>query len=298
MQILNLKQLEAFCAVVDCGGFTAASQSLYLAQSTISGHVSALERDLGVALLTRTGKKSVSLTPEGRRVYAHAKTILQSCQELSGELAEQTSHELVIAASSIPMQYILPRLTAEYLAADPACRLILRDGDSREVHDALLSGRAHVGFAGAMLESREITYDLIAEDPLVLVAPDTEEYRALRDAGTEGNALLSRPLLFREGGSGTQVAGARFLADNGICPQDLCIVARIENSEALLRAVGCGMGCAVVSALAAESARGVISFPLVGKSNSRPLYMLRPRTRRMTAAARDFAAFVLRNKSE
>ena len=91
MQTLNLKQLEAFCAVVERGSFTAAAEALYLAQSTVSGHILALEKDIGVPLLVRSGKRRITLTEEGRRVYDHAHTILQSCNELSRELEEQTS---------------------------------------------------------------------------------------------------------------------------------------------------------------------------------------------------------------
>ena len=294
MQALNLKQLEVFCAVVEQGSFTAAAEKLYLAQSTVSGHVAALEEDLGVPLLVRTGKRRIALTGEGRRVYAHARTILQSCEELSRELEEQVSRELTIAASSIPMQYILPRLMADFAAADPDFRFILRDGDSREVHQTVLQGEANLGFVGAVLNTREFRYDVIAQDPLVLVTPDTPRFRELRAAGTPGNQLLrEEPLIFREGGSGTQIAGQRFLTENGIAAEELKIVARIENSEALLRTVSCGLGCAVVSGLAAATNRGLVAFPLVGRSTSRELYMIQPRDRRPTRAAKSFIDFVL-----
>ncbi len=294
MQALNLKQLEVFCAVVEQGSFTAAAEKLYLAQSTVSGHVAALEEDLGVPLLVRTGKRRISLTGEGRRVYAHARTILQSCEELSRELEEQVSRELTVAASSIPMQYILPRLITDFAAAAPDHRFILRDGDSQEVHQTVLQGEANLGFVGAVLNTREFRYDPIARDPLVLVTPDTPKFRELRAQGAAGNQLLrEEPLIFREGGSGTQIAGQRFLTENGIDVEELTIVARIENSEALLRAVSCGLGCAVVSGLAAATNKGLISFPLVGKSTSRELYMILPRDRRPTKAARSFIDFVL-----
>ncbi len=294
MQSLNLKQLEVFCTVVAEGSFTAAAEKLYLAQSTVSGHVAALEKDLGVPLLVRTGKRRIALTGEGRRVYAHARAILQSCDELSRELEEQVSRELTIAASSIPMQYILPRLLTDFAAAAPDCRFTLRDGDSQEVHSVVLQGEASVGFVGAVLNNRELRYDPIALDPLVLVTPDTPRFRELRESGAAGNQLLTtEPLLFREGGSGTQIAGQRFLTENAIAAESLNIVARIENSEALLRAVGCGLGCAVVSGLAAANTRGLISFPLVGKNNCRELYMIQPRDRRPTRAGRSFIDFVL-----
>lgn len=293
MQSLNLKQLEAFCAVVEKGSFTAASEALYLAQSTVSGHVSALERDLGVPLLVRSSKRRITLTEEGRKVYAHARSILQSCGELSRELEEQTSQELTLAASSIPMQYLLPRLVAGFSAIRPECRFTLKDGDSERVHRAVLEGEAQLGFVGAVLNMKELRYEKIAEDALVLAAPDTPRFRELYKQGVPGNTLLGEPLLFREGGSGTQIAGQRFLTENGIRAEDLQIVARIENSEALLRAVGAGMGCAVVSGLAAASASDVLSFPLKGKHPSRELYMIRPLDRRISKIASAFAEYVL-----
>ena len=294
MQTLNLKQLEAFCAVVEQGSFTGAADKLYLAQSTVSGHVAGLEKDLGVALLARSGKRQVELTVEGRRVYEQARTILNSCDELSRQLSEQASRELVLAASSIPMQYLLPQLTAGFAAVRPGCRYTLRQGDSQSVHTLVEQGEAHLGFVGAKFEGSGLCYDRLCRDPLVLVTPDLPFYRGLWEQGKAGNELLKEePLLFREGGSGTQVAGLRFLRDNGIDLEDLHVVARIENSEALLRLVSCGLGCAVVSGRAAASTRGLLSFPLAGRSTYRELYMIRPRERRLTPVARSFADFVL-----
>lgn len=298
MQTLNLKQLEAFCAVVERGSFTAAAEALYLAQSTVSGHILALEKDIGVPLLVRSGKRRISLTEEGRRVYDHAHTILQSCTELSRELEEQTSREVSLAASSIPMQYILPPLVSEFHAANPDFRFLLHSGDSASVHRAVLQGETHIGFVGAVMNSRELTYDCIAADPLVLVAPDKPRYRAMLDAGATGNALLGEPLIFREGGSGTQLAGQKFFTENGIDTAVLHIVARMDNSEAVLRGVACGLGCAVVSGLAAGATKELLSFPLVGKNNEREIYMIRARDRRPTRAARAFIDFLLDRKTQ
>lgn len=53
----NLKQLESFVATVEHSGFTAAAAALYLTQSTVSAHVSALEQTLGVPLLVRGARR-------------------------------------------------------------------------------------------------------------------------------------------------------------------------------------------------------------------------------------------------
>ena len=288
----NMKQLEAFVAVVECGSFTAAAEKLYLAQSTVSGHVAALEKDIGVPMIVRAGKRKIILTEEGRRVYAHAKAILQSCDQLSKELEERTSQELVLAASTIPMGYLLPGLIAEFALIMPQCRFTLRGGDSAHVHDQVLDGGAQIGFVGAVQNRKELNYDLLREDRLVLLTPDNDKFRALSNAGGCGNALLSEPLIFREIGSGTQQAVDKFLCENSIRTEDIHVVARVDNSDTILRAVSQGLGIAIVSELAAKMAQNVLCFPLEGKSTVRCLYMIIPKDRRLTNTAQMFHDFI------
>jgi DNA-binding transcriptional LysR family regulator len=289
----NLKQLEAFTAVVEYGSFTAAADKLYLAQSTISGHVTAMEREIGVPLLVRSGKRKIILSEEGRRVYTYAKAILQSCDQLTKELEERSSQELVLAASTIPMSYLLPGLMAGFAQQMPQCRFTLRGGDSKRVHELVQNGDAQIGFVGAVLNSKELVYDLLREDRLVLLAPDIDKYRALRNAGVSGNTLLCEPLIFRETGSGTQQAIDKFLSENSVRTEEIHVVARVDNNDTVLRVVSQGLGVALVSELAARMAQNVICFQLDGKSAARCLFMIVPKDRRLTNTARAFREYIL-----
>ena len=289
----NLKQLEAFAAVVELGSFTAAAEKLYLAQSTVSGHVAALEKDIGLPLIVRSGKRRIVLTEEGRRVFAHAKAILQSCDQLSRELEERTSVELALAASTIPMSYLLPELIAGFSQRMPECRFTLRGGDSTCVHEQVLDGDVQIGFVGAVMNRKELVYDLLCEDRLVLLTPDSDRYRELQSGGAAGNALLSEPLIFRESGSGTQLAVDKFLCENRIKTEDIHVVARMDNNDTILRAVAQGLGVAIVSELAAGTACNVLSFSLEGKSTVRCLYMIHPKDRRLTNTAQAFRDYIL-----
>ena len=292
----NLKQLEAFTVVVECGSFTAAADRLYLAQSTVSAHVAALEKEIGVPLLMRSGKRRIILTEEGRRVYTHAKAILQSCEQLSRELEERHSQELMLAASTIPMNYLLPEIMAGFARVMPQCRFTLRSGDSASVHELVLDGQAQVGFVGAVMNRKELVYDMLYEDKLMLLTPDNEKYRELKRAGMSGNALLGEPLIFRELGSGTQQAVDKFLCENNVRTENIHVVARMDNHDTILRTVAQGLGIAIVSELAARAAQNVICFPLEGKSTVRYLYMITPKNIRLTNIAQAFRDYVLSYK--
>ena len=108
-----------------------------------------------------------------------------------------------------------------------------------------------------------------------------------------GNALLSEPLIFRELGSGTQQAVDKFLCENNVRTENIHVVARMDNHDAILRAVAQGLGIAIVSELAARAAQNVICFPLEGKSTVRYLYMITPKNLRLTNIAQAFRDYVL-----
>lgn len=290
----NLKQLEAFVAVVECGSFTAAAGKLFLAQSTVSGHVAALEKEIGVPLLVRSGKRKIVLTEEGRRVCDHAKAIIQSCGQMTRDIEERTSVELSLAASSVPSGYLLPELLAGFATETPLCRFTLRSGDSAWVHAQVTEGSAQIGFVGSVLNRKEMYYDLLREDRLVLLTPDTERYRALQKSGVTGNALLGEPLIFRENGSGTQQAADKFLCENRIRPEQIHVIARINHTDAILGAVARGLGVAIMSGLAAADAPHTLTFPLDGNSVTRCFYMIHPRDRRLTSIAQAFLQYVLK----
>ena len=65
---LDLRLLQVFKAVVDCGGLSAAELELNIGTSTVSRHLKDLETRLGL-VLCRRGRAGFSVTPEGQRIY-------------------------------------------------------------------------------------------------------------------------------------------------------------------------------------------------------------------------------------
>lgn len=75
MRSFDLDQLRSFVAVVEAGSLTAGAPQVFRSQSAVSEQIRKLEEFTGVALLER-GKKGVLPTPGGRRLLAHARTLL------------------------------------------------------------------------------------------------------------------------------------------------------------------------------------------------------------------------------
>ena len=86
---MQLRQVQAFVALVENGTVTAASQALGLAQSTISEAIGALERELGTALIAhKRGTHTVALTPAGKAALPRARELLAAVEKTYAAVAE------------------------------------------------------------------------------------------------------------------------------------------------------------------------------------------------------------------
>lgn len=137
----RFRELNAFIAVVETGGFSAAARRTGESQSAVSKAVGALERRLGVALLHRSTRK-VTLTDQGQRYYDRTKPLLDEIQVADGELTSSTldvSGLVRIAApSTFGRLHVLP-LIPDLLARHPDLRvdLVLSDALRDMVEDRI-----------------------------------------------------------------------------------------------------------------------------------------------------------------
>src|SRR3974377_1894919 len=78
---MNLKQLEVFLSVAETGSFSRAAEATFITQSTVSQHISSLEREFGLRLLERTGK-GVFPTEAGKILLEGARRVVSQTKEL------------------------------------------------------------------------------------------------------------------------------------------------------------------------------------------------------------------------
>jgi DNA-binding transcriptional LysR family regulator len=141
MEVDRFHELNAFIAVVEAGGFTAAAHRTGDSQSAISKAIGALERRLGVVLFNRSTRR-VTLTDQGQRYYDRAKPLLDEMDDADSELTSSThnvSGLIRIAASgTFGRLHILP-LIPDLLSLNPGLQvdLILSDFVRDMVEDGI-----------------------------------------------------------------------------------------------------------------------------------------------------------------
>ena len=292
---MNLKQLEAFVQVSESGSFSKAAKELFLTQPTISAHISSLEKELNVRLFIRNTKE-VSLSDDGKDLYRYAKQITdleKAIEERFYMDSDDGKHFITIAASTIPAQYLLPKVLMCYRERYPKEQIKIMETDSSEVVTQVVDHMVDVGFTGTVLEKKHCKYIPFYKDELAVIAPDTPEYRILKEQNRDDIDWIKRkPLILREEGSGTRKEAEKQLKNAGISMEALDIVACIANQETIKKSVKQGMGITVLSRLAAEDEDGLLIFPIPGADEGRDINLVYNKNYQMTRSADRFIRIV------
>ena len=77
---MNLKQLQYFVRIVECGSLAKASRQLFISQPALSQQLAKLEQEVGKTLLIRTSK-GVLPTTNGAALLEHARFMLRQLEQ-------------------------------------------------------------------------------------------------------------------------------------------------------------------------------------------------------------------------
>lgn len=295
---MNLKQLEAFVQVAEGGSFSKAARELYLTQPTISAHISSLEKELNVRLFVRNTKE-VSLSDNGKDLYKYAKQMVDlqgKIEEHFGMKKDSGKHCITIAASTIPAQYLLPKVLMCFNEKYPEEQFKIKETDSAQVVTQIVDCMADVGFTGTVLEKKHCKYIPFYKDELVIIAPNTEKYRRIQEECPNDISWLKREhVIMREEGSGTRKEAEKQLRSAGVNMADLEIIASIENQETIKKSVRQGIGVSILSRLAAtdEAKAGqMLIFPIPGADEGRDINVVYNRNYQLSRSAERFIKIV------
>jgi DNA-binding transcriptional LysR family regulator len=190
-------------------------------------------------------------TLEAQILYPRALAILEDLRKLEDELAatgKGVAGELIIGASTIPGDYLIPKLASSFKARYPGVSFEIRIGDSATIIDSVTSNELLIGIVGARLPSKKINYQPFLEDELILVAADD---RDIPDA-INPEDLAGLPFLMREEGSGTRKNIESFLARKDLGVDHLNICATLGSSTAVKESVKANLGVSILSRYAVQ----------------------------------------------
>jgi LysR family transcriptional regulator, low CO2-responsive transcriptional regulator len=294
----QLPHLETFSKAAELGSFTGAAKALGLTQAAVSQRIQALERALGKPLFHRRGGR-VLLTEAGRTLYDYSQRILdlhrEARRDIGGHMAPITG-ELLLAASSIPGEHLLPALLSPFGRKYPHVRVSASIGDSLAVIRQVERGEASLGLVGRKAESPHLEFRYLTSDRMVLVVPPG--HALVRRRRISVRQLPAHPLILREAGSGLRHCFEESLGRAGLSLADLQVALELGSNEAIKEAVLRGVGIAILSVYAVRKeiqAGHLHSLAVGGLRCDRDMYIVRDRRRVLPPPARLFLAFLESN---
>lgn len=251
---MEFKQLEAFIQIAKMQSFSKASEFLFLSQPALSSQINMLEKEIGTQLFIRSTKR-VFPTKAGVAFYEYAQKMLalreRSLYEL-GKFSKEYAGEINILASSVPSQYILPQMIADFNKEYPNIVFRLYQKDSGSVYEELTKYQYDIGFVGTMAEGCRYDVSVLCKDQLVLILPKNLKYTGKHKAEDLMDFIADKNFIMREQGSGTRIELQTFLAKQNVTEKDLKVVAYFSNTQGIIDAVSQGMGVSFVSKTAAK----------------------------------------------
>lgn len=242
---MELRQLEYFVAVAEEANFTRAAERVYISQSGVSAQIRRLERELGTALIDRSGR-TATLTTAGAAALEHARAVLasanavrQAVDDVSGLLRGQVVVGMVTACTVTPLFDAL----AAFALAHSRVELSLIEDTSDRLVERVRNGEmdlALVGAAGAPPPGLDAL--LIVSEGLVAAMPPAHPL-AMRQRTTLAD-LSAYPIVCLPEGTGIRTVFDQACAAKGIHPN---IALQASAPDAVADLAIRGLGIAILS---------------------------------------------------
>jgi DNA-binding transcriptional LysR family regulator len=157
--MLDVRRLRLLRELAHRGTIIAVAQALAFTPSAVSQQLSALEREAGLPLLERSGRRVV-LTPAGWNLVRHAEAVLEELERAAAELAgarQGLSGPLRIGTFASAGHTMIPAALTALARQHPGLEPMVLEIDPAGVADALRAGELEV----ALIHE----YDFVASPP-------------------------------------------------------------------------------------------------------------------------------------
>jgi DNA-binding transcriptional LysR family regulator len=287
---VNLHKLKVFLAVAQRLSITDAASDLHLTQPAVSLQIRALEKEVGILLLERGGRK-LRLTQAGELLQGCAISILHTEDEAERGIAElRDAHKgkLILGSNTTGGMYLLPRIVRAFRQDHPDTEILMHIGSTMELSEKVLQNVVDMGLVGGPTEDRRYGVEPVCIDHLALIVSPSHPLARQREV--QAKDLESWPCIAAGRTSRTRQFVERKLRQAGVT---LRVAMELPGTEEVKKAVEANVGFAFVSRFS------VVPLPkdlrilrLHGPDLSRHMEIIYRRQKYFSPVAQHFLQFV------
>ena len=256
----DLIDLRLFCEVADAGSITRGAERSALALAAASTRIRNMEDALGAPLLERS-RQGVTLTPAGRTLLKHARTILTQTARLREDLGAHAgglSGEVRLLANTNALTEFLPEALSAFLAGHPHVSVNLEERLSDEIVGLVAEGVGDVGIVAGTVDMGSLETFPFRSDRFVVVSS------AIHPLAQRASMTFADVLGFDLVGLDRASSLQRFLSTKAAREgRPLRLRVQLRSFDAVCRLVECGVGVGVVPETTARRAARTMSLGIV-----------------------------------
>ena len=237
---MDTRFIESFLVVVETGSIAAASRRLNLTQAALAQRLKALERDIGVPLVSRVGQ-TVKPTSAGLSVIERSQQLLSTVRQIRSVATEDANiGELRLGAISAAMIGIIPTALEDFCRTLPRVAIHLTPGISEALYRGVVDGELD---AAIIIRPHHFTIPKTCSwQPLV-----EEEFIVLKSAAIASNngleLLRDQPFIRYDRRHWDGQIADRYPTELGICPHERF---EMDGLDAIAALVEKGLGVSLV----------------------------------------------------
>lgn len=245
----TLRQLEVFVAVGRCESVSRAAEALAMSQSATSTALGEFERQFDHRLFDRVGK-TLRLNELGHQLLPKAVELLDRAHEIERLLQGDASvGALQIGATLTIGNYLATLIVASFLQRYPESRVRLQVHNTATIVQQVARYELDFGMIEGECHHPDLEVRPWIQDELVVFC--APHYPLAGQNITSMEDLARHPWIVREHGSGTRETFDHAMRH---CTAPLNVRLELEHTEAIKRAVECGLGIGCISRLALRDA--------------------------------------------
>lgn len=241
---MNQQQFRMFIRLSQTGSLSQIAREMNLSQPTVTFHLRKLTESAGVRLYERRGDQ-IQFTSAGNMLLRYAKEIIslfEEAERVMGEFRDDSRGELLVGASHVPANYVLPPVFQRFLQEMPSAQLSIKVGPTPEMIEGIRRKLLDVAIVSTPpLFDEDMYVRTVMDDPINLILPASHPLAAKNDITLDD--LIDTPFILQQKGA-TRDSIQNWEAKTG---RKLNVTMSLSNIDAVQKMVALGAGCSILS---------------------------------------------------
>lgn len=261
---MDIRQLEMFLAVVECGSVTKAAVKMGLSTGAVSLQMQSLAAGLQTELFMRSGKR-LAPTPAAMRLAELATGVMRQMRLIEQEFNTNPAGDtrpFHFATGPTTLIHRLGRPLRLLRKRFPEAEIKVTVSATEEMVAGLLSRRFDLALLSLPVENELLQLVPLFEEELLVLKPSLERVRGWHVGNIEPADLDKVPFLLYPEHSNMRRKIDGFFRELGISPN---VIMQAQDTEAIKRLVDSGFGYSMLPEFALRSQPRFFHVCRVGK---------------------------------